>query len=120
MSSSPFSEKHPQATADASLGQSRDSARDQLNENSPDVVRIEAIASHLTSITRTILFVSIFFLGYSFGLDAVLRGVYQTYAIASYDNHSLLSTVNVIRTVFAAAAQPKLADAFGRIEMLCL
>jgi SIT family siderophore-iron:H+ symporter-like MFS transporter len=94
-----------------------------LNKKSPGVVRIEAIASHLTSITRTILFVSIFFLGYSFGLDAVLRGVYQTYATASYGNHSLLSTVNVIRTVFAAAAQPttgKLADAFGRIEMLCL
>ncbi|RHZ46022.1 uncharacterized protein CDV56_101439 [Aspergillus thermomutatus] len=95
----------------------------QPDGKSPGVARIEAIAGCLTPVTRTILFLGIFILGYAFGLDAVLRGVYQTYATASYDNHSLLSTVNVIRTVFAAAAQPtsgKLADAFGRVEILSL
>ncbi|KAF7180867.1 hypothetical protein CNMCM7691_010158 [Aspergillus felis] len=95
----------------------------QHHDKSPGVIRIEAISGCLTPVTRTILFLSIFILGYAFGLDAVLRGVYQTYATASYDDHSLLSTVNVIRTVFAAAAQPtagKLADAFGRVEILGL
>ncbi|KAL4783351.1 major facilitator superfamily domain-containing protein [Aspergillus varians] len=122
------SEKHAEATADSSPGSSSpESASNDDNaqaiEKSPGVVRIEAIANQLTPITRTILFVGIFFLGYSFGLDAVLRQVYQTNATASYDDHSLLSTLNVIRTVFAAAAQPttgKLADAFGRIETLGL
>ncbi|KAL6235274.1 hypothetical protein BDW75DRAFT_230455 [Aspergillus navahoensis] len=123
MSSKLSSEKKPQAIAQTSRRHTSNEDNYPLNGKSPGVVRIEAIASNLTSVTRAILFVGIFFLGYSFGLDAVLRNVYQTYATASYDNHSLLSTVNVIRTVFAAAAQPttgKLADAFGRVETLCL
>ncbi|KAL5356671.1 major facilitator superfamily domain-containing protein [Aspergillus floccosus] len=123
MSSQLSAEKKPEALSQASPGISSHEDHHHLNEKSPGVARIEAIAACLTPVTRTILFVGIFFLGYSFGLDAVLRNVYQTYATASYDNHSLLSTVNVIRTVFAAAAQPttgKLADALGRVETLCL
>jgi len=41
--------------------------------------------------------------------------------LASFENHSLLSTVNTVRTVIAAAAQPtaaKIADVFGRLELL--
>ncbi|KAL4886424.1 major facilitator superfamily domain-containing protein [Aspergillus karnatakaensis] len=116
------SEKHPDATAEANADHA-DTGNFKLAEKSPGVVRIEAIAASLTPLTRTVLFVGLFLLGYSFGLDAILRNVYQTYATASYGNHSLLTTVNVIRTVFAAAAQPttgKLADAFGRIETLGL
>src|SRR5271156_2966234 len=40
---------------------------------------------------------------------------------ASYDNHPLLATINVIRSVIAAAAQPtaaKIADVFGRVELI--
>ncbi|KAJ0417999.1 major facilitator superfamily domain-containing protein [Aspergillus carlsbadensis] len=115
-------EKHPDATAEANPEPS-DAGSRQLADKSPGVVRIEAIAANLGPVTRTILFAGLFLLGYAFGLDAVLRNVYQTYATASYSDHSLLSTVNVIRTVFAAAAQPttgKLADAFGRVETLAL
>lgn len=123
MSPEKSSDKQAQAVTQATPPYSGNEDNHQVIEKSFGVVRIEAIAGSLTPVTRTILFVGIFFLGYSFGLDAVLRGVYQTYATASYDNHSLLSTVNVIRTVFAAAAQPttgKLADAFGRVETLCV
>lgn len=45
----------------------------------------------------------------------------QGYATGSYDRHSLLATLNVVRAVIAAAAQPtaaKLADVFGRVEVL--
>lgn len=45
----------------------------------------------------------------------------QTYATASYSSHSLLATVNVLRAVIAAAAQPtaaKMADVFGRAEVI--
>ncbi|KAL3484368.1 major facilitator superfamily domain-containing protein [Aspergillus germanicus] len=115
-------EKHPDTTAEANTELS-DAGSRQLADKSPGVVRIDAIADNLGPVTRTILFTGLFLLGYAFGLDAVLRNVYQTYATASYRDHSLLSTVNVIRTVFAAAAQPttgKLADAFGRVETLAL
>jgi MFS family permease len=45
----------------------------------------------------------------------------QSYATNSYAQHSLLATVNVLRAVIAAAAQPtlaKLMDVFGRFEVL--
>jgi SIT family siderophore-iron:H+ symporter-like MFS transporter len=88
---------------------------------SPGVVRIEAIAHALTKSSQIVILSSIFLLGYAYGLDATLRNTYQPYATAGYQTHSLLSTVNVLRTVFAAAAQPtagKLADGFGRLEII--
>lgn len=45
----------------------------------------------------------------------------QPNATASYGTHSLLATITVVRAVIAAAAQPtaaKIADVFGRIELL--
>lgn len=47
----------------------------------------------------------------------------QSYALAGYELHSLIATVNVVRTVIAAAAQPtaaKIADVFGRVELILL
>lgn len=44
-------------------------------------------------------------------------------ALSSYGEHSLTATINVIRTVIAAAAQPtaaKIADVFGRVELVFL
>lgn len=73
-------------------------------------------------------------------------GTLQSYATNSFDNHSLLATVNVLKSIIAAAAYPyvlsagstlygerstdgnnlivvrrpysKLADYFGRVEMI--
>jgi MFS transporter, SIT family, siderophore-iron:H+ symporter len=45
----------------------------------------------------------------------------QATATASYQTHSLLATVNVLRAVIAAAAQPtaaRIADVFGRVELI--
>jgi SIT family siderophore-iron:H+ symporter-like MFS transporter len=44
-------------------------------------------------------------------------------ATASFQQHSLLSTIGVLRGVIAAATQPtaaKIADVFGRTEVLLL
>ena len=58
-----------------------------------------------------------------YGLDGTLRYAFQPTATASYAQHSLLATVNVLRAVIAAATQPtsaKIADVFGRVELVCV
>lgn len=88
---------------------------------SPGVARIEAISASLTMGDRVMIFASAFILAYAYGLDGGLRFNYQTYATNSFGKHSLLSTINVVRAIIAAAAQPtagKLADIFGRVELL--
>ena len=90
-------------------------------EKSPGVVRIEAINEVLTTKDRIVLFIGVFFLAYAYGLDSSIRYTYQTTATASMGHHSLLATVNTLRAVIAAAAQPtaaKIADVFGRFELV--
>jgi MFS transporter, SIT family, siderophore-iron:H+ symporter len=94
-----------------------------VDEKSPGVARVEAISSILTTKDRIALFLSIFLIAYAYGLDGTLRYTYQPYATASFEEHSLLATVNVLRAVIAAAAQPtagKIADVFGRVELVCV
>lgn len=89
-------------------------------ENYPGVVRMEAAAAQLTTVKKWIFFTSIFFVSYALGLDFLVRNTYVPYATSSFANHSLLSTINVIRGVVAAAVQPsvaRLTDVFGRIEI---
>ncbi|TPX12906.1 uncharacterized protein E0L32_006786 [Thyridium curvatum] len=86
----------------------------------PGVLKMEAFDSELKLWERCFLFASIFLVGYAFGLDALVRGTYQAYATSSYAQHSLLSTINVIRGVIAAVVQPmvaKLSDQVGRLEL---
>lgn len=52
-----------------------------------------------------------------------LASTSQPLATAEYQQHSLISTINVLRAVIAAAAQPtaaKIADVFGRVEVILL
>ncbi|EXJ56093.1 hypothetical protein A1O7_09024 [Cladophialophora yegresii CBS 114405] len=91
-------------------------------EESPGVARMAAIAKVLTTPKRVSFFISVFLAGYAFGLDYLVRNTYLAYATSSYQQHSLLATVNVIRGVVVAALQPsiaKLAYVFGRIEIFC-
>lgn len=90
---------------------------------SPGVKRIEAISAYITLTDRVFIFFGVFLIAYAYGLDGQTRGVYQTKATDSYGQHSLLATINVVRSVIAAAAQPtsaKIADIFGRVELICL
>ncbi|RVX71343.1 hypothetical protein B0A52_04917 [Exophiala mesophila] len=89
----------------------------------PGVARMEAIHAELRLHDRIILFASIFIVAYAYGLDYLTRNTYQAYATSSYSQHSLLSTINVIRGVVAASIQPliaKLADIFGRVELFVM
>ncbi|UPL01814.1 hypothetical protein LCI18_012748 [Fusarium solani-melongenae] len=100
------------------------------NENSepqeeklPGVVHMEAFKDQITTAERYMLFSSMFVVGFAFGLDALVRSTYQGYATSSYSQHSLLSTINVIRGVIAAAAQPlaaKLSDLIGRLPLFLI
>ncbi|KAL4778433.1 major facilitator superfamily domain-containing protein [Aspergillus varians] len=88
---------------------------------SPGVKRIELINTQLGLWGRVAMFVGIWLIAYVYGLDGGVRNTYQPLATASYHNHSLLSTVQVLRSVIAAAAQPtaaKIADMFGRTELI--
>ncbi|KAG7530604.1 hypothetical protein FFLO_04906 [Filobasidium floriforme] len=88
---------------------------------SPGVRRMEAINAHLKTWERWALFFGVFLVTYVYGLDGTVRYTYQGYATASYAQHSLLSTITVVRSVIGAAAQPtaaKISDVFGRTELI--
>ncbi|KAI7226420.1 hypothetical protein KC352_g15717, partial [Hortaea werneckii] len=88
---------------------------------SPGVARIEAINRNITIGDRVALFIGVFLIAYAYGLDGQIRNTYQTTALSTFGEHSLISTVNVVRTVISAAAQPtagKIADVFGRLEVV--
>ncbi|KAH6894714.1 major facilitator superfamily domain-containing protein [Thelonectria olida] len=113
-------------------GSDRDFARPQVPQSaadavrditSPGVERIKAISSVITNKDRVFIFLSVFLVAYAYGLDGTVRYVYQPNATASFKNQSLVSTVSTLRAVIAAAAQPtsaKIADVFGRVELICL
>ncbi|PHH66024.1 hypothetical protein CDD81_549 [Ophiocordyceps australis] len=87
------------------------------------VARVAALSKVLTLTDRICIFAGVFLVAYVYGLDGTLRYAYQPLATASFNSHSLQATVNVIRGVVAAAAQPtaaKVADVFGRVELICL
>lgn len=72
---------------------------------------------------RVALFFSLFLVAYSYRLDGLVRGKLETYATDSYGHHSLLSTVNCIKTVIGAAgliAYARASDIFGRMTMLAI
>ncbi|KAL5403476.1 ferrioxamine B transporter [Paraphaeosphaeria minitans] len=92
-----------------------------IGTQSPGVARIEALSKHITTGNRIAIFIGVFFIAYAYGLDGTLRYAYQPTATSGFGNHSLLSTINVVRAVVAAAAQPtaaKIADVFGRVELI--
>ncbi|KAL2214188.1 MFS general substrate transporter [Sarocladium strictum] len=84
------------------------------------LVRAQAAAAKLTIAKRVAFFSSVFLVSFVLGLDFLARNSYAAFATSSFQQHSLLATVNVIRGVVAAASQPSIArltDVFGRIEV---
>jgi MFS transporter, SIT family, siderophore-iron:H+ symporter len=115
-------DKHSAPSSDDVSPQDRRQSK-ILGTKSPGVARIEAVSSVITTTHRVFLFFSVFLIAYAYGLDGTLRYTYQPYATASFASHSLLATVNILRAIIAAAAQPtaaKIADVFGRMELVCL
>ncbi|KAI1073059.1 hypothetical protein LB507_009052 [Fusarium sp. FIESC RH6] len=90
---------------------------------SAGVARMAIISRSLTNTHRIWLFSGIFLVGYAYGLESQTRLAYQSYATSSFDLHSYLSTINVLRNVIAVAVQPsaaKIADVFGRFEVIAI
>ncbi|EKG20207.1 General substrate transporter [Macrophomina phaseolina MS6] len=104
-----------------SAAASREDEFQLMGATSPGVKRIEAIAAHLTFYDRVFLFIGVFLVAYAYSLDGTVRYTYQTTATASFNEHSLLASINVVRSVIAAVGQPtasKIADVFGRVELV--
>ncbi|WWD20507.1 hypothetical protein CI109_104983 [Kwoniella shandongensis] len=92
-----------------------------FGDKSPGVRRIEAISSCFESWHKWVLFASVFFVAYSYGLDGTVRYTYQAAALSVLGVSAQTSTVTVVRSIVAAAAQPvyaKISDYFGRISIL--
>lgn len=91
--------------------------------SAPGVTRIESFSSSLSVVEQGYILTGILIIGWSYGLDGLLRSTYQSYAASSFGVHTLLSTINVLRSVIAAAVYPpaaKLADVFGRFELIAV
>ncbi|EGV63875.1 hypothetical protein PSN45_004051 [Yamadazyma tenuis] len=70
---------------------------------------------------RVILFVTVLITAYAYAVEMTVKGTIETYAVASFNQHALKSTVGVVQAVAAAAAQPtyaRLSDRFGRLELI--
>ncbi|KAF4493397.1 Siderophore iron transporter 1 [Fusarium agapanthi] len=100
------------------------SAADAVRDiTSPGVQRIKAMSEVITLADRFFIFFGVFLIAYAYGLDGTVRYAYQPSALNSFQEHSLQSSVNTLRAVIAAAAQPtagKIADVFGRVELICI
>lgn len=85
------------------------------------VKKSELLAQQCSNVWFRIFFAfSIYLCAFAYSLDANTRTVFQTRATASYNKHSLLSTINVVKSVAGAASQPvyaRLSDVFGRLEL---
>lgn len=78
------------------------------------------ISQYLGVVPKIAVLFSSFLIGFSYMLDGNVRGSFTGYATGSYGHHSLLSTINVVTTIIAAAGQvvyARLTDTFGRAEM---
>jgi MFS transporter, SIT family, siderophore-iron:H+ symporter len=87
------------------------------------LLRAQALEAFLTPWNKVVVYASVFLVAAAYSLDGVLRYAYQPYATASFSQHSLLATINVLRSIIATVAQPttgKLADIFGRFELVCI
>lgn len=85
------------------------------------VKKSELLAQQCSNVWFRLFFAfSIYLCAFAYSLDANTRTVFQTRATASYNKHSLLSTINVVKSVAGAASQPvyaRLSDVFGRLEL---
>lgn len=92
-----------------------------FGDKSPGVRQIEVVAKSLSRTQRYVLWVSVFLTAYSYTLDLTVRYTYQNFALSAFSTAAQISTVAVVRSIVAAAAQPlyaKISDYFGRLSIL--
>ncbi|KAK3368079.1 siderophore iron transporter mirC [Podospora didyma] len=94
---------------------------------SPDiqdgVLRIEAVSRTWSKTALIIAYMSIFLMAFTTSLEGQVTYSLAAFAVSSFNNHSLLSTVFVVQGVVNAVIKPpmaKIADVFGRLEAFTL
>ncbi|KAK0726126.1 hypothetical protein B0H67DRAFT_532653, partial [Lasiosphaeris hirsuta] len=69
------------------------------------------------------IFICVFIITSAYGFDSLLRHDYQNYATTPISQHSLISTINVLRSVVTTPAQlttTKPAEIFSRVQLIYL
>ncbi|KAK0646236.1 siderophore iron transporter mirC [Cercophora newfieldiana] len=83
------------------------------------VRRIEAVARTWSRWGLAVAYMSIFLMAFTTSLEGQVTYPLAAFAVSSFNNHSLLSTVYVVQNVVNAVIKPpmaKIADVFGRLE----
>ncbi|KAM3165199.1 Glutathione exchanger 1 [Lachancea thermotolerans] len=84
------------------------------------VKEMEIMSNLLRETDKHLLILSVFICGFGYYLDFVTRSVYTGYATEPFDEHSLLSTVQLFNSVVSIAAQiifARLSDVYGRLQL---
>ncbi|KAG7290808.1 hypothetical protein NEMBOFW57_000812 [Staphylotrichum longicolle] len=87
------------------------------------VRRIGAVARTWSKWGLVVAYMSIFLMAFTVSLEGQVTYSLAAFAVSSFNNHSLLSTVYVVQGVVNAVIKPpmaKIADVFGRLEAFCI
>ncbi|KAK4106255.1 MFS general substrate transporter [Parathielavia hyrcaniae] len=99
------------------------SASDTSSDVQDGVRRIEVVARTWSKWALVIAYLSIFLMAFTVSLEGQVTYSLAAFAVSSFNNHSLLSTVYVVQGVVNAVIKPpmaKIADVFGRLEAFCI
>ncbi|KAK3692266.1 major facilitator superfamily domain-containing protein [Podospora appendiculata] len=93
---------------------------DEDDDEVQDGVRqIEAVSRAWTKGGLLVAYMSILLMAFTTSLEGQVTYALAAFAVSSFNNHSLLSTVYVVQGVVNAVIKPpmaKIADVFGRLE----
>ncbi|KAK1780931.1 major facilitator superfamily domain-containing protein [Copromyces sp. CBS 386.78] len=87
------------------------------------VRQIEAVSRAWTKSALIVAYMSIFLIAFTTSLEGQVTYALAAFAVSSFNNHSLLSTVSVVQNVVNAVIKPpmaKIADVFGRLEAFAI
>ncbi|EGZ71411.1 siderophore iron transporter mirC [Neurospora tetrasperma FGSC 2509] len=87
------------------------------------VRQIEAVSRAWTKSALIVAYMSIFLIAFTTSLEGQVTYALTAFAVSSFNNHSLLSTVSVVQNVVNAVIKPpmaKIADVFGRLEAFAI
>ncbi|CAG9949910.1 unnamed protein product [Clonostachys rosea f. rosea IK726] len=87
------------------------------------VKAIEAISQAWTRTALVVAYFSIFLMAFVTSLEGQVINSLLIFVTSSFQNHSMVSTINVVQGVINAVVKPpmaKVADVFGRTEAFCV
>ncbi|KAK3333217.1 siderophore iron transporter mirC [Cercophora scortea] len=99
--------------------EAEDEDEDEDDEVQDGVRQIEAVSRAWTKAGLLVAYMSILLMAFTTSLEGQVTYALAAFAVSSFNNHSLLSTVYVVQNVVNAVIKPpmaKIADVFGRLE----